>query len=197
MKEKVIYFVTKNNGKFAEVKRFIEDKLPFLKIKQIAVDLFERQTFNQRKIATEKASSAWELIKKPLLIDDTGVYFKQYNNFPGPFTKFVFQGIGKEGIARLVKGNSAAYLLVMLVYVNRDGDIKIFEGRTEGDIIVDKNKQLPEHLPFSGIFYPNGFGGICLMDKGIDPVLFHPRFKALAKFVKWYRELSDSNLEIS
>ena len=40
---------------------------------------------------------AYKILKKPLITDDTAIYFEGYPGFPGTFTKFVFQGLGFSG----------------------------------------------------------------------------------------------------
>ena len=42
------------------------------------------------RVALEKAKIAYQIAKCPILVDDEGLYLEQYNNFPGPLTKYVF-----------------------------------------------------------------------------------------------------------
>ncbi len=82
MKNNII-FVTANKGKFDEVVKFISELDPTITVEQAALDLPEIQSLDVEKISVNKAELAWEQIKKPLIVDDGGIYLDQYNNRRG------------------------------------------------------------------------------------------------------------------
>src|SRR5690242_7385651 len=100
---KTLYFVTTNAGKFEEVKKWINELDPSIDLIQVSLDIPEHQSLDVHKVALAKAIDAWNLVKKPLLIDDGGIYLEKYNKFPGTLSKFVADGIGIEGILTLCK----------------------------------------------------------------------------------------------
>jgi non-canonical purine NTP pyrophosphatase (RdgB/HAM1 family) len=187
--QKEIYYATSNDGKFEEVKYFIQKNEPQIKLKQFKTDIPEIQSLNQKKIAIDKAKKAWNIIKKPLLIDDAAAYFEKYNNFPGTLSKFVFQGIGFEGIKRLINSGDKAYFLLHMIYMDSKDSITIFEGKNEGTLIKPRKFSGKPNFPYDCLFVPKGSDktyGQLRNTKESDKYFY--RIKALKKFLKWWKE---------
>jgi XTP/dITP diphosphohydrolase len=183
-----LYYATTNAGKFAEVKRFFAQHAPDIIIKQCEEDLIEIQTNDQQFIAVQKAQQAWHKLQSPVLVDDAGIYFKKYAHFPGTMSKFVYQGIGFEGLFKLVDPHDEAYFKVSLAYA-AGPHIHVFEDTCNGYIIHPKNFEAPPTLPYLDIFVPEGevqtfaqLGTSETMDR------YNPRRNALKKFLAWYKE---------
>jgi len=187
-----LFFVTGNEGKFLEVKYFIEKYEPSLTVKMFNADLFEHQTIDQKQIAIDKAIQAWKMLKKPVLVDDAAIYFDKYPNFPGTITKFIFKGLGLEGILKLVEDDNRATFLLYIAYADSDGQVELFEGTCKGKIITPFEKKAHPSLPWDDIFVPNG------SDKTYSQLhqnmgdfegfeQYGYRFFALQKFLDWYR----------
>ncbi len=83
-----LIFVTGNAKKYSEVKRMI---LPEITLLQEDVDVDEIQTRSLHKISADKAMKAFEKLKKPLIVEDTGCYMGDYDEFPGALSKFVYE----------------------------------------------------------------------------------------------------------
>ncbi|MCK4499201.1 non-canonical purine NTP pyrophosphatase, partial [Candidatus Babeliales bacterium] len=151
-----IYYATGNVAKFNEVSNYLKKHEPSIKLVQFTEKLSEIQTKDQKAIAIHKSRRAWEQLHKPLLVDDSGIYFERYGTFPGTLTKHVFEGIGFDGIFKLVKPHDRAYFLLHMVYVNGMGHPYGFEGRCEGQIIKPKEFEYQPGFPYDSIFMPNG-----------------------------------------
>lgn len=185
--EHEIYYATGNDGKFAEIKSFIDRFEPDINIKQFAVDIEEIQSLDQKLIAIDKVKKVWQMLKKPVLVDDGGIFFDAYNQFPGALSKYIFQGIGFEGLFKLVEENNKAAFILQMVYT--DGEvIEAFEGRCDGIIVRPTDYETHPQLPFTAIFKPNG------SDKTYAELRDTPEFtqfafrqRALQKFLKWYK----------
>jgi len=182
-----IYYVTGNAGKFEEVKGFVESHAHDIHIEQFDEDIEEIQSLDQKAVAIDKVKKAFKLLNKPVLVDDGGLFFDAYNQFPGTLSKFVFQGLGFDGIFRLLADNNKAAFIIHLAYA--DGNIvQTFEGRTDGEIIHPKDFSSHPQLPFTAIFKPNG------SDKTLAELRHTPEFaqysfrqQALQKFCEWYK----------
>jgi len=126
-------------------------------LKQKKIHLFEPDLKNQEAVAKEKARQAYQKVKKPVIAEDTGVYFEAYNNFPGMLAKRVYLGIGFSGLMALIKKakNKKAYFLTIVCYY--DGKkFKTFEGKLKGKLL-DKTVSLEkDRLPYEKLFIPNG-----------------------------------------
>ena len=187
--QKEIYYVTTNDGKFEEVADFIQRNEPQIKLKQFKTDIPEIQILDQKAIAIDKAKKAWNIIKKPLLIDDAAIYFEKYNNFPGTLTKHVAQGIGFEGIKKLIDSEDKATLLLHMVYIDTPEKVTIFEGKSEGTLIKPEKFSGNPNLPFGCFFIPNGSTKtLTQMKKTKEGDKYNHRLKALKEFLKWWKE---------
>lgn len=186
---KEIYFVTGNPGKFEEVKNYIEKNVPEIEIKQFKVDIPEIQTLDQKKIVIDKARKAWEILKKPLIVDDGAIYFEKYNKFPGVMTKYVAQGLGFEGLKKIIDNGDKATFLLYIAYIDKPESIELFEGKSEGTIQKPEKFYGNPHLPYSCMFVPNGtdktYEDLRNTKEG-EPFLY--RIKALKQFVNWYKD---------
>lgn len=184
-----IYIVTTNNGKFKEIKRWINKLDPSIEVEQKSFEIPEYQTLDINEVAIQKAKSAWSILQKPLLIDDGGLYLEQYNQFPGALTKYVYQGIGFEGLWKLAKENPKAYFLNVLVFINGQESYHIFQGIQLGTIIKLTKPLKNIDLPLTEIFVPKGKSTSLadLLEKEIDKEVNH-RYKSISKFVSWFKK---------
>ena len=151
-----ISYVTGNNGKFQEVADFLRQQKSLVELEQVPLPLVEIQTMDQKAVALDKARQAYAVLKRPLIVDDAAIYFSKYNQFPGVFTRFVYTGIGMDGMFKLVGPGDRAYFLLYLVYVDADGNEQVFEGRCDGCIVRPDVFIAHPDLPFDDIFLPDG-----------------------------------------
>lgn len=184
-----LYYVTGNAGKFEEVKNFIDRANLNINLKQIDIDLPEMQTLDQKAIALDKAKQAWQLVQKPLLVDDAGIYFEAYHRFPGSLTKFVYQGIGFKGIFKLLEEDHRAYFLIYLVYIDGPDSYKIFEVRCDGKIVEPGELSAHPSLPFDDIFVPVGIDKTYAQLRRTPEIdLYNYRIHAMQQFVSWSKK---------
>ena len=188
--KKEIYYVTTNSGKFEEVESYIKKHEPTIELKKFEAEIPEIQTLDQKTIAVDKALSAWEILQKPLLVDDAAIYFEKYNKFPGTLSKFVSQGIGHEGIKKLFEDGDKAYFLLYMTYIDGPDSFKIFEGKCEGTLKKPKEFYGNPNLPYDCVFMPKG------IDKTYAQLRNTPeankylyRLRALQSFLNWYKNL--------
>ena len=153
---KELCYVTGNEGKFAEVRAFFARHVPELNITQAPLEIDELQNPDMRVVALDKAQKAWQQLQKPLLIDDTGFYFDAYNNFPGTFTKHLYQGIGFEGIFKLIDKNRGAMMQTCLVYIDGNESYQLFESKIHGTILTKPQGIAPKGLYSFAYFQPDG-----------------------------------------
>jgi XTP/dITP diphosphohydrolase len=189
---KVVRFVTSNKGKFDEVRRLLQLLNASIDLEQVIFDLPEVQSLDVRTVALDKAQNAWRYLQKPLLIDDGGIYLEKYTNFPGPLTKYVYQGIGFDGFWRLAQDDPRAYFLSCLVYIDGPTSFEYFEGISKGHIIDPTHVTISDkQLPFTVIFVPQGYNQVFADLKGrADEEHFNHRMLALKKFLLWFNSCS-------
>jgi non-canonical purine NTP pyrophosphatase (RdgB/HAM1 family) len=183
---KKIYYATSNPGKFEEVERYVKLKTLPIHLEQYAGELDELQTYDQRSIAIAKAKQAWDILQRPVLVDDSGIYFEQYHQFPGVFSKFVYYGIGFEGIFKLVNPGDRAYFLLYLVYAYGPDRYQLFEVRHGGTIIKPESIDVDFKLPYLYMIIPDGaaVSYAQLRAEGKDHE-FNFRIQAFKRFLVW------------
>lgn len=150
-----IYFITGNKSKFEEAKLLLKN----LNINMVQKDLKldEIKTLDQEKVLLEKAKQAFKKLNKPVLVDDTAIYFENYENFPGTYTKSLFKSIGFEGVERLLKNvDRKAYFRTLVCYKDSK-TTKIFSGTWNGKIVAQISKMFNPDWQYNSVFIPNGF----------------------------------------
>jgi XTP/dITP diphosphohydrolase len=147
----------------------------------------------------------------PVLVDDAGLFVEGLGGFPGPYSSYVEDTVGVEGVYRLVTSDVApagddddpvypAAFRCVLAYC--DGDSLGALDTADPAVAVDDDADLPVAL-FEGvvpgrIVAPRGDGGF-----GYDPIFEHEgqtmaemspaeknavshRGRALARFADWH-----------
>lgn len=185
----ILNFVTTNTGKFEEVQRWLYDLAPDITLEHYALDLPEYQSLDVVEVAKGKSDVAWQIVGKPVLIDDGGIYLMAYNQFPGTFSKYMIQALGFEGIWKLAHDDPRAYFLSCLIFKNNATDYHIFQGHCYGHLIpYNATISAPASLPYTKIFIPEGYESTLASLRGSEQEkTFHHRYKALQQFVQWYR----------
>lgn len=182
-----IYYVTNNAGKFEEVRDFFDRFTLSFQVEQVAIDIDEIQSLDQKIVVLDKVKKAFSMVKQPLLLDDGGLFFAAYNQFPGTLSKFVFQGLGFKGLFKLIDEDNRASFILQLAYT--DGmQTQLFEGVCHGTIVMPKDLSSHPKLPFTAIFKPDGSAKTLAQLRYTDD-FFHFSFRqqALKKFIDWYQ----------
>ena len=185
-----IPYVTTNKGKFKDIQDFLSQNpdLPMV-VTQKALEIDEFQSDDQLEIVQKKAIAAWNELKTPLLIEDAGIFFEKYHNFPGTFSKYIFKSLGFEGLTKLYEPGDKAYFKLMLCYIENPESLHFFEGRCEGKLILP-HIGANASLPYQVLFVPNGATKTYqqLSDDG-EKTPFAFRIKAFKAFTEWHKNL--------
>lgn len=181
---KPIYFVSSNKHKIQEITAIAME----FGIKIIPKNMELKEEGNElEKIAKFKADYAWNKIKKPLIVEDTGVYFNAYNNFPGHTAKRTFYSLGLKGLLRLIKPakNKRAVFKTVICFKSSKSKSKIFSGELHGKLLTKLSGLNKDVLPYEKMFVPNGFSkALALIDRKTKNRFSH-RALASRKFFKW------------
>ncbi len=154
LKNMKITFVTSNLGKYREVAAALEG----IEVEHVKLEIPEIQSLNQREVVLDKALKAVELLKRPCVVEDTSLFFNAYKDFPGTFTKYIYQAIGFEGLFKLLDGKDRKAVFVTIAAFAQPGkEPVLFEGKLEGRIADSFTQARDKHLPFSQVFIPEGF----------------------------------------
>lgn len=189
MKTPKITFVTGNKAKAREVGRILN--IP-LEIKEIDID--EIQEIDLKKVALHKLNQAFELVKKPVIIDDVSFEVEAWNGFPGPLIKWLLKS-GNHGDAstllKMLKGEKNRRAVARLAIGFHDGRKQhIFIGVAKGSIASEIRGE--NGFGWDPVFIPDGYNQTFAdMGPGIKDSISH-RGKALSKF----RDFLNLNYEL-
>ncbi|MBW2989804.1 RdgB/HAM1 family non-canonical purine NTP pyrophosphatase [Candidatus Woesearchaeota archaeon] len=95
-----IYFVTCNKGKVREFKQILE---PGIQVEQAAIDYPELRSDDPEEIAKLAAKQLADKLDKPVVVEDSGLFIKSLNGFPGTNSAYIHKRIGLKGILKLMK----------------------------------------------------------------------------------------------
>ncbi len=177
-----IFFCTGNQSKINEANQFASLFRPEITFEMDKICFSEIQSLSQEEILLHKLSQKKD-DKFPFVIDETGIFFEEFNDFPGTLTKFIFTSLGCEGIKRLLTKNKRAFYRTTLLYSEDGKNYSFHTGMIYGHIDFNKTEICDKNFPFSSIFIPEGF------NKPLIEISSHRKFmdhrkKALKKLFK-------------
>lgn len=178
-----IIVVTSNKDKFDEIaKTLAEFKI---EAEQSSVNITEEGS-TLDEIVTDKAKKAFEALKQPLIVDDTGVYFSAYEDFPGAYPRRVFEKLGLAGLLKKLEGKDrGAFFRTILCYID-ENEQKMFDGNLDGNISERIYEPGRESLPYDRIFIPYGHQEpMCALTLDQITKISH-RAQATRKFAAWF-----------
>ncbi len=143
-----IIFVTSSKNKFDEVASIIDGLL-----KQ-PLELPELQELDAHNIISAKITAAREKISGDIIVEDTGLYIRGLNGFPGPLVKWMLSSIGTQGIFEIIgKLPSQKAEAKTIIGCARGESVYYFEGKIIGTIVAPRGDN---GFGWDEIFQPEG-----------------------------------------
>lgn len=175
-----VTFASTNRNKYSEAQAILA---PFdITVDFAKIDLVELQSDSLELIAKEKAQSAFDLLKKPAIIEDDGLFIDALKGFPGQYSSFVFQTIGNAGILKLLKGSTSRSASFRSIIAYADGrQVSISEGLVTGRI---SEIEYEGGWGYDPIFVPDG-SHLTFAQLDQEKNKFSHRRKGLEKFAQW------------
>ncbi|KAK8720908.1 hypothetical protein OTU49_013027 [Cherax quadricarinatus] len=151
-----LVFVTGNTKKLEEVLAILGDSFPF-RVESRKIDLPEYQG-EADEVARKKCQAAAELIKRPLVIEDTCLCFNALGGLPGPYIKWFLEKLKPAGLHKLLAGFDDKSAEAVCTFVFTSGDPKdevlLFHGRTLGTIVPPRGDN---KFGWDPCFQPQGY----------------------------------------
>ncbi|WP_049900682.1 non-canonical purine NTP pyrophosphatase [Halococcus agarilyticus] len=91
----MLRYVTTNEGKVAEAREYLDD------VSALAYEYTEIQSDSLADIAARGAREAHAHAGEPVIVDDAGLFVDALGGFPGPYSSYVEDTVGIEGVGRL------------------------------------------------------------------------------------------------
>ncbi|HII15388.1 MAG TPA: RdgB/HAM1 family non-canonical purine NTP pyrophosphatase [Nanoarchaeota archaeon] len=178
-----LFFVTGNRNKFDEVKK-VTDRYG-IELEWSDIDVVEQKLKTEKEVAIAKALSALKILHKPVLVEDTGIYFDAFKNFPGPNAKVVFEGVGSEGVLKLLEGKPrGAKFVTSFAFATPNLHPIAFVGECRGKI-AEKISPIIS-FAYDAIFIPEGETRTFSEMTKEEKEQYSHRAKALDEFIRWY-----------
>jgi XTP/dITP diphosphohydrolase len=149
------------------------------------IEKYEIRSDDVSMVALEAAKHAYAILKKPVVVDDTGLFIEALKGFPGAYPGYVLDTIGKQGVLRLMNGieNRNAKFVTAVGYMN-ESQSKIFVGEMEGkmaETIMGEGG-----FGYDPIFIPTGLNVTYAQLGFTEKVNISHRTRAFTQFLKWY-----------
>ena len=152
---KKITYVTGNWSKIMSAKNILE---PLgIEVDNVKMETTEIQANNVEDVAMYSAKEASDKLKCDVLKNDTGLYVEALGGFPGPYTHYVDEKLGEDGLLKLLKGvdNRNACFIEAFAYCEYGKDPVVFKSITKGRIATEKSGIYGWSWDF--IFIPDGY----------------------------------------
>ena len=129
-----IKFVTGNFNKARETGVILG-----VPLEHVEVDgLIEIQTQDIEELVYHKCQQAYDSLKCPVLVEDSGLLFNAWDGLPGPFIKWFECTVGCEGMLKMLHTFEDRSAIAVSCFAIFDGkDIKIARGEVKGSIATE------------------------------------------------------------
>ncbi|MCS7097596.1 MAG: XTP/dITP diphosphatase [Candidatus Methanomethyliaceae archaeon] len=180
-----IFFITNNDHKVKEANRILSPfGIELIKSNFIKLEI---QSKSLKKIAKYAALFATKRMFKPVIVEDSGLFIKALKGFPGPFSSYVYDKLGCEGILKLMNdiNDRTALFKCVVSFCQPNSKPIIFEGIVYGEISFEIRGN--SGFGFDPIFIPKFGNGLTFSEMPPeDKDRLSHRGKAFRKFGEWY-----------
>lgn len=149
MKFSDLTVVTTNKNKLAEINAILGTNH-----KVSAIDIPEIQSLDLDEVITAKAKAAYDIVKKPVLVEDISLEIKELGGLPGTFVKFFLHTIGTEGTVSLLRNKRTDTKVTNTTAIYDGKTIKMFKGTVVGTL--SKKNRGANGFGFDKVFIPDG-----------------------------------------
>ena len=188
-----IYFATGNQNKIKEANIILQDlKNKNISIEQIKLPYPELQG-TLEEVSEFGAKYVYDIIKKPIIVEDSGFFVNLLNGFPSTYSKFVQETIGNKGILKLLEDKNdeendrSAYFKTVIGYCDENG-VKLFSGIVGGKV-SNEIKSKGYGFAYDSIFIPDGENRTFAEMKTEEKSNISHRKKAFEEFKKFLNKI--------
>lgn len=112
-----LIYATTNKHKFAGAKQALAGTdINLIAPDETLPDVPEIQSDDQQAVSVDKALKYYDLLKRPLVVMDSGLFIDELNGFPGVYTKYALDTIGIDRIIQLLGDAAQAYTQRTITY---------------------------------------------------------------------------------
>lgn len=148
---KKLTFITGNSKKAEQLA--LHFAIP---VEHTKLDLEEIQSLDMEAITIDKARRAYDILKSPVLVEDTSLTFHALGSLPGPLIKWFLTSLGNEKMCHLLdsyEDRSATAEVCFCIYDEHGHHT--FRGQIQGTIGLSPKGDTG--FGFDPIFIPDGY----------------------------------------
>jgi XTP/dITP diphosphohydrolase len=158
-----IIFATHNQNKLKEVQSLVPESMKVISLDDLNMTTEIPETGHTlADNALIKARTIFELYKKPVIADDTGLDVEALDGAPGVRSaRYAGEPSNAENNMDLLlytmqtTTNRAAHFKTIIAYIDSEGKEQLFEGRVDGNIIGEKRGN--KGFGYDPVFMPEGY----------------------------------------
>ncbi len=190
------FFATGNDHKIEEARAAaVQFGIQITKFDEL--QKIEIQSQDLEEIANTALTLIIQRSNKPIFVEDSGLFIHHLNGFPGPYSSFVFDTLGVEGILKLMeeaKTRKAEFRSSVSFGIHGKW-LATFSSATEGTIQMKARGT--NGFGFDPIFVPmwtsKTFSEMELKEKTV----YSHRAKAISKLALWYLNEAKKNPDLT
>lgn len=128
-----MWMATGNHHKFEEAREVLSEM--GVELRHLKVDRVEIQADDLATIAAFSLDQLEEPKERPIVVEDAGLFINRFGGFPGPYSSYVLDTIGLEGILKLMEGvGERAASFRSVVAFKHEEESRCFHGVVNGRI---------------------------------------------------------------
>ena len=132
-----LIYATTNKHKLAGAKQALaETNINLIAPDEALPDVPEIQSDDQTAVSVDKAIKYYNLLKRPLVVMDSGLFIDELSGFPGIYTKYVLDTIGIDRIIQLLGGAARACTQRTITYFDGNKP-QIFTLKLHGTLLKE------------------------------------------------------------
>lgn len=129
-----VWFATSNEHKFEEARFAL--RAFGITLRRLPAKGTELQLDDLAEIARHSAMETFREARRPLFVEDAGLFVQALGGFPGPYASYVNRTLGPEALITLMKGvrKRTAEFVSAIAYCSGQSEVRVFSGRLRGRI---------------------------------------------------------------
>ena len=173
-----IYFLSSNKYKIEEVSSILGSSK--IVIESVKMKIDEIQSANIEDIACDKVIKAFEKIGHPVMVEQTGLYLRDFSLLPGGLTQLFWDALEAEKFCKYFGNTETSQIIAKTLIAYCDGKrIHTFLGEING--IVASSPKGDRTFQWDCVFIPEG-NSKTFAEMGAYKNEISMRRKALEKF---------------
>ncbi len=188
-----VCFATSNDGKFREAEEIL-GRGAGVRLTRLKFSHSEIRSDSLEEVALEAVAAAYAGARKPVFVEDAGLFITSLNGFPGTYSAWVMKKLGCEGILKLMSGAKGAQRSAEFraVIAFTDGkETRTFAGACRGSIAQEAAGS--GGFGYDPVFVPEGHSQTFAQNIQLKNELSH-RYKSLLEFSGYLKRYPQESL---